>query len=137
MQRKILIVILVAIAIALGFLRDYVFVFINYSIGAGHENAGKLSILKWVLTLLFSILYLINTCAVLFVLFQSKKYVRIAAWSYIFLFAISLLAAFCGYVFSSFENVYPFVRTIMGIAQSPVIMMILVPACFLDGKRLN
>ena len=132
MQKKLVIAGLIIIAISLGFLRDHVFVFINYLIETGGDPEGKLSMLKWVLTLLFSLAYLMNTCALLFVFFRSQKYIRIAVLSYSFLFAAALLSAATSCIFSSFGNVYPFVRTILGVAQSPVVMMILIPICFFD-----
>jgi hypothetical protein len=137
MLNKFFIGVIIAIAVAIGFLRDYFFVSINHIIETGHDPGGKFSIFKWALTLLFSLLYLVITCVVLFLLFRSKQYVRIGIFSYLFLLTLSLLASAFGSVFSSFENVYPFVRTIMGIAQSPVVMMILVPVCYFDQRTLK
>ena len=135
MKKKILIAALIVITIGLGFVRDHIFVSINSIIETGNDTTGNLSILKWVLTFVFSILYFINTCAVLFVVFQSKKYFRIALLSYVFLFSVAFLTAATGYFISSFANIYPFIRTIMGVAQSPVVMMVLIPACFFNEKN--
>jgi hypothetical protein len=146
MYKKILISVLVAIAVLMGFLRDHVFVSINQLIETEGDAEHKLSLLKWVLTLLFSLLYLLNTWVLMIVLFRPAQgqpagrdglYIRIAVYSYIFLFVVSILAAGAGYIFSAFENIYPFIRTVMGIAQSPVPMMILIPACFLNEAMLK
>ena len=132
MKRKVLIAALIITAVALGFLRDHIFVSINHSIESGNDAGGKLSMLKWILTILFSGLYLLHTVAMLYVLFRSKKYIRISLFCYSFLFSVSFLAGAGGYFISSFEMVYPFIRMLMGVAQSPVVLMILVPACFFD-----
>ena len=135
MKKKFLIALLVAVAIAIGFLRDYVFVSINQIIEHSNDASGKLSVLKWTLTFVFSVLYLILTSTLLYVLFQSAKYIWLAVFTYVLLFAVSFSAAIGGYLISSFQNVYPFVRTVMGIAQSPVVMIILIPACFLNEQK--
>ena len=132
MKKKILVVSLVVLMVGLGFVRDHIFVSLNQVIGSGGDSGGKLSMLKWVLTIAFSVFYFINTSALLFALFQSKTYIRIAGFSYVFLFAVSFLAALAGFMMSSFENVYHFVRMVMGIAQSPVVAMLLVPASWLN-----
>ena len=137
MTRKFLIAALIITAMALGFIRDHIFVSINQSIGSGNDPGGKLSMLKWVLTIFFSGIYLLHTIVMLYVLFQSKKYIRITLFFYAFLFSVSFLAGAGGYFISSFERVYPFIRMLMGVAQSPVVLMILIAACFLDQRLLN
>lgn len=136
MKKKFSIAILIAFTIAMGFLRDYFFVSINHFIEEGADVSGKLSFLKWVLTILFSILYLLTTCSFLYILFRNPKYIWIAVFSYLLLFAIALLSAVAGYFFSSFESVYPFIRNVLGVAQSPIVMMVLIPSCFLNEAVL-
>ena len=129
MKKKVFILLLVAVIIALGFLRDYIFVSINRSIESGNDIGGKLSILKWILTFVFSMVYLGFTCWLLYAVFQTKKYFWLAITVYSALFLIAFISAGAGYFFSSFKSVYPFVRTVMGITQSPVLMMVLIPSC--------
>lgn len=136
MKKKLFVIGLVILTIALGFIRDHIFVSINKVIESS-EEVRTVSKLKWVLTILFSCLYLLDACVFLYTLFQSKKYVWIAIVVYAFIFTVSFVASFCGYFFSSFDNTYTFARTVMGIAQSPVVMMVLIAACYLEIKLSN
>jgi hypothetical protein len=134
MNKKFLIGALVIATISLGFFRDYIFISINRSIESG--VGGNLPVLKWILTFLFSLLYLLLSGLFLYLLFNSKKYITIAIVLYGVLFCISIIVALFGYFLSSFENTYHFIRTVMGVAQSPIVMMVLIAACYLDGKAL-
>lgn len=134
MSKRVLIIVLVVITIALGFLRDYIFVSLNSFIEAGSDAGGKLALLKWVLTALFSLLYLLLACTFIQVLFKEKKYIFIALLCYALLFAVAFMSAAFGYFFSSFEDVYPFIRTVLGVAQSPIVSMILIPALLFDQR---
>jgi len=132
MKKKLLISGLIILTVALGFLREYIFETLNHIIEAGADAGGNFSLLKWVFTFVFSILYLILTGCFLQLLFHSGKYIRLAIFVYAVLFGVSFLVLSAGYVFTSFNNVYAFTRTVMGIAQSPIVLIILIPACFLN-----
>ncbi|TAL57998.1 MAG: hypothetical protein EPN85_12675 [Bacteroidetes bacterium] len=132
MKKRVLIGVLIIITICLGFLRDYIFVSINRFIESGADAGERLLLLKWVLTGLFSLLYLLLTGAFLYVLFNEKKYILIAIYCYAMLFVVAFLSAAFGYGFFTFKIVYPFIRTVMGMAQSPILMMILVTACYIN-----
>jgi hypothetical protein len=135
MSKKILIGVLIITTIVLGFFRDYIFISINRSIESG--VGWNLPVLKWILTSLFSLLYLLLSGLFLYLLFNSKKYIKIAIVLYVVLFCISIVATLFGYLLSSFENTYRFIRTVMGVAQSPIVMMVLIAACCLENKLLN
>lgn len=122
MRKYLIITLLILITIAVGFIRDAVFIPINASIKEGADTG----ILKWVLTLLFTAIYLIITLLFLWILYRSVKYILIAISVYLLILVVSLLILTVGYFFSSFQAVYPLVRAIMGIAQSPVIIMVLI-----------
>ena len=132
MKKKGLLLFLTALTIALGFFRDFVFVPINKIIESGNDPDGKLALTKWGLTLLFTLAYLAITCGFLYVLFKAVKYVLASMVLYGVLLFVSAITVLIGYIFFSFHDVYPFVRTLMGVAQSPVILMILIPACLLN-----
>lgn len=134
MKKKLIVIVLIVLTIFLGFLRDYIFVSINKFIEAGSDADGRLALLKWVLTALFSILYLLLTGAFLQVLFSERKYIIIAALCYLLLFLAAAMTGIFGYFFSDFETAYPFIRAVLGVAQSPVVTIILVPACFLNSR---
>lgn len=135
MNKKIRLALLVAIIISMGFIRDAVFISINEKTGQGLTAADKyLFILKWALTFVFSFAYLGFTCLTLHFLFRVKKYLWIAVFVYASLFGISFIVAVSGYAFFSFQNVYPFTRTLMGIAQSPIVLLVLVPFFYLNER---
>ena len=141
MKKKFILFFFVLITIALGYVRDYIFVSINEKTGQGlagvsNPDQHPLFIWKWMLTFLFAFIYLGVTCLVLHFIFARKKYLHLAVLAYAVLFLISFLAAGAGYFISSFENVYPYIRTLMGMAQSPVVMMILIPAFLFDEYRI-
>lgn len=136
MKKKSLFIVLLVIAtVMLGFLRDHIFVSINHIIEIGNDTSGHLQILKWILTVFCSILYLGITGAFLFLLFHSRKYVWIAIGVYILIFAVAFFIGGIGFIIVSFGNVYPLVRALLGIAQSPVVMMILIPSCYINEQR--
>ncbi|MEK6616916.1 MAG: hypothetical protein AABZ32_12560 [Bacteroidota bacterium] len=132
MKKKSVIIILIITTIVAGFVRDYIFVSINEKTGQGTAGSGNLFYWKWILTFMFALLYLVLTCLFLYLFFRKKKYIRLTVFVYAGLFTVSLLTAGTGSFISSFEKVYPFIRTVMGIAQSPVVMMILISACLLN-----
>lgn len=134
MKKKILVGSIIVLTVFLGFFRDHIFVSLNKVIESGNDTEGELSHLKWVLTALFSLLYLIDACILLFVLFENKKYIWLAIFSYALLFLIAITSVVLGSFFSSFDEVYPFVRTIMGVAQSPIVMMVLAAAGYLKSE---
>ena len=136
MRKKVLLASLILITIALGFIRDQIFIPLNDIIDKGGDVGGKLILLKWVLTAVFSILYLGSTGVVLYLLFGSIKYVVLATIMYGLLLAVSLVFSCIGLIFFTFQDVYPFVRALMGIAQSPLILMILIAACYVNEKLI-
>jgi len=136
MKKKLLLLFLALITLSLGYLRDYIFVSINEKTGQGPSGMGELFFWKWPLTIGFASLYFGATCLFLHLLFTQKKYIRLAVFAYAVLFAVSFIIAATGYLSSSFENVYSFVRTVMGIAQSPIVMMVLIAACLLNEEKL-
>lgn len=134
--RRAVIAGLAVLTIALGFLRDAVFVSINEMTGQGPGGAGALFIWKWPLTFGFAMAYLGLACLFLYLLFLKKKYIWLAVSVYALLFLASFCAGIAGYALFSFQEVYPFVRAIMGISQSPIPLMVLIAACSVNERLL-
>ena|ERR1035437_2967592 len=134
-KKSLFIVLLIIITIILGFLRDHVFVSINQTIETGNDPSQHLLILKWILTFFCSILYMGITCAFLFLIFHSRNYVWIAIYVYVLIFIVALLIGGIGSIAVSFEKIYPLVRALLGIAQSPIVMMILISACYINEQK--
>ena len=65
-----------------------------------------------------------------------KKYIRITFAVYIAIILISALFIGFGLLFkNSSETMYEFARYLMGMAQSPIILMVLIPALKLSEKE--
>jgi hypothetical protein len=91
-------------------------------------NASQLSKLKWIITFAsIGVFTLLNITALYFLQFQ-KKEIKI----FIMIEAICLALAIAAFMLGKFihrdELVYPAVRGIMGIVQSPVLVLIFIPA---------
>lgn len=141
-------------AIALGFLRDSIFKTINSLLRAWDldqdyflppllnflENFqyDTLVNLKWILTLLFSLLYLLLSLITIKMLFGNRNFFKITIWSYVAILLVSGILITIGYVFKgTTEKTYEFARYLMGLAQSPLILMILIPAFKLSEKEID
>ena len=134
MKRKILLVSLFSTIIILGFVRDYVFVSINQHLDLGNKQFNELLSLKWILTPIFCVLYLVNSLTILKILFYRKIYLTlytIVMSSFLF---IAVLSGVVGYIFFSFESIYPFIRVILGVVQSPLILMIVLSGAIINER---
>jgi hypothetical protein len=148
----LIIFLIVALIFALGFYRDFVFVNINFRLNGLWYNKNlwqlpaslsffenfsynQLYYAKWLLTLLFSLSYLLLYLACVKVLFQKKNYLL---WT-IFIFAGIYIVSAPFYILSYFSDsrsFYIICRILMDFVQSPLLIMILVPAFLLDSKRI-
>ena len=91
-------------------------------------NQGQLSKLKWIITFVsIATFSLLNVLALRFLAFNAKE---IKLFLLVEGICISLaLATFVfGKIIHQNEMVYPTVRGIMGIVQSPVLVLIFIPA---------
>ena len=91
-------------------------------------NASQLSKLKWIITFAsIGVFTLLNITALYFLQFQKKEIVI-----FILVEGICLAFAIAAFLLGKFihkdELVYPAVRGIMGIVQSPVLVLIFIPA---------
>jgi hypothetical protein len=94
--------------------------------------------LKWLFTLIFSFFYLLICCYTVKVMFNSVLFKRITIGAYIFITVFSGIFIVIGMLIPhSSTKMYEFARYFMGIAQSPVILMILVPVFRLAEKEKN
>jgi hypothetical protein len=153
-KKYILVLLIVCTLLLLGYYRDFVFRTINTVIQAKEYDAAFTSPptlqfldqytyeglikLKWTLTLLFTLVYLGITLFTVKIVFDKKKYNRITIGVYAVIMLLSGLLMLTGYVFNSLlETMYELSRNLMGLAQSPIILMILIPAFKLSGQEHN
>ena len=150
-QRIIFIFLFITWVVFLGFLREYLFVNINYNIefvsgnrvynyaDSALEFMSKYSIstlytFKWVGTILFFLLYWLSGVVLIKVLFQQKKFIFIYSIIYLAIFSFAGLSYLSGQIFSEPDEGYRLARQIMGWGQSPIPLMFLWGGIHLERK---
>ena len=143
---------MICIILLAGFYRDFIFRAINallqawdhdmtYTMPGGFRfleswQYSTVVNFKWLLTLLFSALYLLIAIIVVRYAFHNKKFIRITIAAYIGIILVSALFIITGMLLkSSAEKMYEFARYFMGMAQSPIVLMVLIPVFKLAGKE--
>lgn len=151
-KKSVLILLIIVCLLLLGFYRDFFFKNINaliqsYELNVEFSMPSHLSVfdnleyntliaIKWIMTFVFSAFYLITSIITINVLFKNKKYIRITIGVYIALILVSAIFMTLGYFIpSTYKNMYSFSRYLMGMAQSPLVLMILVPAFKISEKE--
>jgi hypothetical protein len=151
--RKYLILVLIIILILfLGYYRDFVFKTINAIIQATslqvpyaapaslafllNYTMGELLMIKWALTLVFTMLYFVVALFTVHITFHNKKFNRITIGAYVVIMLLSAIITATGKLLPGIsEKTYEFSRYLMGMAQSPIILMILIPTFKLSIKE--
>lgn len=141
--------------VALGFLRDYFFVNINYQMAKLYyhdefdyhlpqammwlENFSytRLYYGKFLLTFIFTLLYLAPALLIVRRLFPGKQYLQWTLLSHSAVFAFSLLVFLFGKITGLYEQCYSIARFFSGILESPLMLMLLVVAFSISrlGKK--
>jgi len=127
--------------VALGFLRDYLFYNINWiylTLVNGRANSARTEFyflldwkpqeiiqLKWFLTILFYGLFAGLTCFFIYHYFRKKEYLKISVFLYLGIFLLSGILYSLGYITGLNKELYPIIRTLMGVAQSFMPLMVL------------
>jgi hypothetical protein len=153
LTKKILIIIIIGgFVLFFGYLRDFIFKKINALLQAWDHDLDYslpdfLSFLnnyqydtivniKWGLTCLFWVIYLVISLITIKWLFNKKRYIQITIAVYSGILILSALFICLGFIFPTASyKMYEFARYLMGMAQSPVILMILIPAFSIYEKE--
>ena len=150
--RNLVITFFAILLIGLSFFRDHVFKSVNEQLRLTYYNGEqypysflepwlkgfsyeKLNDLKFILTFIFSLAFLMLTLWLVNSIFRSKIYVRYTIFAYatVFILAAGFYAA--GYLFpSAAERLYTLSRFLSEFLQSPLLTMILCAAFILDTK---
>lgn len=141
MPKKIRTILLCSFIIFLGFFRDYLFENINWiykTLTEGRKNQARTEFhfflewspneilwLKWILTILFYGLFFYLTYYTLKITFQNKSYNRITIGLFLTLFGVSGFLYALGFGTDTLGKLYGTIRTLMGMAQSFIPLMIL------------
>lgn len=152
-QGRLLFCIAIIIAfVLLGFLRDFLFVHLNYQIAKlyykdynytlpdfvsflGNFSYAGLNNLKWVFTVLFLLLYFLLTIITVKQLFPAKIYFRITAFFYLGVVILGAIAYIFGVVVFSSDRAYNIALFFTHMVQSPIVIMILIPAFKLAPRK--
>jgi hypothetical protein len=92
--------------------------------------------IKWLLTLIFSLIYFVIGIFSLRLVFGDNRYLGLLITAYLSVIVLSVMFIGTGMLFSGVSaKMYQFARYLMGMAQSPIILMILIPALKLSEKE--
>ena len=146
---RVVLILLVLGIIALGFLREYVFVSINeqlFALWNDRESRiiGFITIIKslsyyqlyyfkWFLTALFSGFFYGWSLLILNRLFHNYHWKELGV-VYLLLIGIAIITMLIGWPLGKLNESYVIARFFMGIAQSPLPLMLMIPAIFLRSK---
>lgn len=150
-KEGLLILALIILFIAVGFFRDAVFMNINsqlYKLYFKNYDFTlpdwlslfdswpymKLYYFKYVLTALFILLYLILSLLSVKVFTGNAKNIKWVFYAYGIVLFLSLITYAGGQLFNNFPKGYLFTRNLVGLLQSPFIVMIIIPALKLESN---
>ena len=150
-NKKLIIPLLILVFLLIGFTREFIFNHTNtvlynklhpeftYPVPAlisylNHFEYKTVYALKWVFTALFCLLFFLLQRWTLKTVFPEKKYARWLLYFYLILLLLSVLAFGSGYIIGNTGGGYRFSRMFMGILQSPVPLMFLIPVGILKNK---
>lgn len=136
--RRILLIVLIISAAGLGFIRDGIFALTNELIEIqdqlSTDSVSSLYKLKWLMTFVFSGAYLLLAMGIIKLLFQNGTFIRLTVLFYIVFIIVAGLTYIGGHLLGDADTGYVLARKIMGMVQSPILIMILVPGFYL-GKQ--
>lgn len=149
-MNKVWIILSVLAIIVLGFFREFVFYNVNAQINYYlHWQDGipfytdshfeflyewpyeKLIRFKWLMTITFMLLFLINSLIVIYFIFREKAYLYWTIYFFGFILFISGILTLGWYLFES-DNMYRLSRLMMDFVESPKPLMLLIPAIYLS-----
>jgi hypothetical protein len=156
MNRKIKIAGFVAVLVTLGLLREAVFVNINallyykhtgepypdYSINTAFQwldgfSYQTLYVTKWFITPACAFLFWFVQKNFLLLLFHEKKTTRWLTMLYLSLLLLAGITFAGGWIFGHLNEGYRFSRIFMGLLQSPVPCMLLIPLTYFNKQTRN
>ncbi len=135
-----------------GYVRDYVFVNINYELidiyykrnewqmpanlsYFEHWDYARLYYFKYTLTALFVLLYLLVSLASMVLLFKPKKYLLYTTIAYVTVVVVAYALNNTHLLGIEGRQAYLFSRELMGFVQSPFIFIVLISVFFMAEKQ--
>lgn len=149
LKKKTLIASSIIAVIILGFFREFLFTHINEQLFAlWYDEPSRASdaipclksvdyytlyYTKWFLTALFSVLFYGVTIGLLKIIFDTSYWKEILI-IYGVLIACSVITMAYGYATNTLEETYLLARLFMGVAQSPLVLMVMIPGIWLRKR---
>jgi len=149
-KNRVIGIALVIILIVIGFLRDSMFIWINalrkayldlinafpnIPGNAFYQNSvNYLYNTKWILTGLYTLLYSYIALLIIFLIFKNISFVKISFALMIGIGSVAIMIYVGGIMLNHSEIAYTLARRLMGLLQSPVLLMILLAACFFYSR---
>lgn len=149
LKKKTLIASSIIAVIILGFFREFLFTHINEQLFAlWYDEPSRASdaipclksvdyytlyYTKWFLTALFSVLFYGVTIGLLKIIFDTSYWKEILI-IYGALIACSVITMAYGYATNTLEETYLLARLFMGVAQSPLVLMVMIPGIWLRKR---
>ncbi len=150
--RTIIALFLVILFLVFGFVRDFVFINLNeqasvtyYHSVESHVSASfhflsaytypQLFALKWILTITFALFFMGLTIAIVRLIYKEKTFLHLTLLAYGVLFLLAAIFFILGQIKPLNLNGYVISRFFMGIAEGPVVLMVLLPAFKLSMWR--
>ncbi len=138
-----IIVCLVIAFVAVGYLRDFIAINLNYHLhflDNNYEYSSAHSFFdflnnysykqvynsKYAMTLIFTLLNFVLGAVLLIVVLQRKQILKIYTWLYLVLVLVSMFFFGGGYLIDNAQTGYHFSRILMGFLQSPLPAAVLV-----------
>ncbi len=75
---------------------------------------------KWGVTAFFSLMITLLTIGSLYCWFGAFQMIKFISKLYLLLFGVLTIVAVVGFIFNSFATVYPLLRKVLGLVQSPI-----------------
>lgn len=151
-KRMLLAILLVILLIATGFLREKIFVTLNailydkyYHAGLTFPKAFDFFVnqnymfvykSKWTLTAVFVLIYYLEQWFFIRRFFGKDAMKHWLLFMYIIMIGLSIITYFGGSLIDKDRDGYLFSRVFMGILQSPLPLMFLVPVYYF-GRKIN
>jgi hypothetical protein len=145
LRKTVLLILLILLFLACGFFRDYVFLNVNEAMRLSYYHVSDSTVspgmkfmesytypqmyyIKWALTFFFSLLFMLLTMAFVRLFYTERKYIIWTLYAYLSLVLIAALFWAGGYLANHSDKGYIISRFLMGMAQSPVVLMVLIPS---------
>ena len=85
-----------------------------------HKTVDSLIVWKWGITLSFSITMASLTIGSLYSWFKNKPFLKLLVIIYLSTFAFIVMLAGLGFIMNQFDSIYPVLRKLLGVIQSPI-----------------